>query len=229
MPKPKLSIIVPTLDEGEVIGEFLRQLLLLQAAKSAEILIIDGGSTDNTRDTVQAWAAKKKNIKWFEAPGGKGIAIRRGFFESKGKNIIFIDADLQYSPKDIPNVLKALSSSDLVVTKRKSAPLDHRRLLSLGFAKVIGKGLLSLPASDPQSGLKGVRSSLLPKLSLASKNWELDAELIKKAERAGAKIVEIEIEFHPRSGGKSKTGALSTSANLLSGSLKLAFQKPKRG
>lgn len=225
MKSPPLSIIVPTLDEGEVIGEFLRRLFRLPLAKTAQILIVDGGSSDSTRDVVQHWQKQKKNIEWLEAAAGKGAALRMGFGKAKAKDIIFIDADLQYPPEEIPKVARALSRYSLVCTRRLTNGYGHRRLLSLGFSHIIGKGLLSLPVSDPQSGLKGVKKSLLSRISLTSRHFELDAELISKGQAAGAKIKEIEIDFHPRTAGKTKTGLISTTANLLAGGIKLASSK----
>jgi len=187
--------------------------------------VVDGGSADNTRDEVLNLAKTHKNIELLDAPNGKGIALRLGFSKAKASGIIFLDADLQYLPEDIPKIAKALKLADLVVTKRETSEFSTRRFLSLGFSQIIGKGLLSLPASDPQSGLKGIKKRLLANLTLSSRQWELDAELIKKAQAAGAKIKELEIEFRPRTAGKTKTGVLGTSSNLLAGSIKLAFGK----
>lgn len=231
MAKPNYTLIVPVLDEGAALDAFFSRLFKISEVKSAQVIIADGGSVDNTRDIVFSWQKKRKNLEWVECPKGKGIALRIGFGKATGKSIIFIDADLQYPPEEIRKVIKALKSCDLVVTKRKTAPLDHRRILSLGFSRVIGKGMLNLPASDPQSGLKGIRAGLLSRLTLSSRNWELDAELIRKAQAAGAKIKEVEIEFLPRIAGKSKTGLVSTSANLFAGSMGLFFERnmPKAG
>jgi glycosyltransferase involved in cell wall biosynthesis len=220
--KTGLSIVVPTLDEGLTIGKFIRKLLSMKECGRAQIIVVDGGSGDNTRDEVLAISKRAKNVEFAEAPPGKAMGLRIGFSKAKGKNIIFIDADFQYSPDDIPKITRALKSADLVVTKRITNGFSHRRLLSLGFSQIIGKGLLNLPASDPQSGLKGIRSSLLKRIALASRHWEMDAELISKAQAAGAKIKEIEIGFHPRLAGRTKTGVAGTSANLLAGALSVA-------
>lgn len=228
---PKLSIIVPTLDEGPVLDSFFSELFAIKEAKSAQIIVVDGGSSDNTRDIVIEWKKKWKNIELAGSPPGKGVALRIGFGLAKAQKIIFIDADLQYPVSEIPKVAHALSTADLVLTRRKSAPLNHRRVLSLAFSNVFGKSLLHLPASDPQSGLKGIRSSLLKKITLSSRGWELDAELIKKAAESGAKIKELPIVFSSRRAGRSKTGIVGTSANLFAGSMKLFAERmrPRAG
>jgi dolichol-phosphate mannosyltransferase len=224
---PKLTIIIPTLDEGQNIRELFRRLFRISGVKGAQIIIADSGSTDSTCDEVEKAMRLHKNVELLHAPEGKGIALRLAFGRAKSEKIIFLDGDLQYPPEEIPKILSKLRSFDLVCTKRLHASWSHRRMLSLGFSQVVGKGMLFLPVSDPQSGMKGVRKSLLSKLTLHSRNWELDAELIKKAQAMGAKICEVEIEFHPRKAGKTKTGLVGTTVNLFHGAVSLAVSAGK--
>jgi hypothetical protein len=85
--------------------------------------------------------------------------------------------------------------------------------------------MLHLGVSDPQSGMKAFRASLLPKLHLTERHWGLDVQLIKQAQAAGARIKEVDIRFVPRETGRSKTGFVSTSLDLLQTAFRASGQK----
>ncbi len=233
MGKSKLdwSIILPVLNEGENLGPLLEAILLLPLARRAEIIVVDSGSTDSSHDAYLHVAAKYKKtpIRWLEAPPGKGVALRLAFERARGKFIAFMDSDGQYLPSGLAAVCRALENrADLVVTHRRARNTNPlRRALSLGYARLIGRYLLGLPARDPQSGLKAFRADLLHGMKLTAKHWDLDSQLIAGAERAGATIEEVDIEFLPRSHGRTKTGLVSTSVNLLTGALRQSCEPPR--
>jgi glycosyltransferase involved in cell wall biosynthesis len=225
---PQFSILLPTLNEGHSLPSLLAAIQRLPLAKRAEILIIDGGSTDHTRDAFMQASSKWSNLHWVEAPPGKALALRIGFSRARAPFIAFMDADGQYAPQSLASVCRALQSgADLVVTHRRVKFTDHlRRSLSLGYAHVIGRGLLQLRVHDPQSGLKAVRADLLSRLHFTARHWDLDSQLISQAQHAHARIKEIEIEFHPRYGGRTKTDVVGTSTNLLVSGLHQALSAP---
>ncbi len=222
------TIVVPVLNEGPILGRFLERLYMLSSISRCEVLIVDGGSSDHTRDAFIEASRIHPRLFLLESPPGKGLGLRRAFMRAKGKFIAFMDGDLQYSPADLPKLMHRIEKgAELVVTRRKVAWADYspRRLTSRAFVH-FSRGLLGLPVSDPQSGMKALRASLLPRIHLSAKDWGLDVQLIRSAHACGAQIEEVEIDFYPRPAGKTKTGLFSTSLDLLSTALEESSHNP---
>ena len=95
-------------------------------------------------------------------------------------------------------------------------------------ADAVAGRMLQIGVSDPQSGMKAMRASLLPSLHLTERHWGLDVQLIKQAQAAGARVAEVDIRFGPRTEGKSKTGFVSTSLDLLQTAFRAAGQKDEK-
>ncbi len=221
------TIVIPVLNEGQTLGRLLERIYRLPGISRCEVVVVDGGSTDHTRDAFIEAARVHPRLYLLDAPRGKGIGLRQAFARAQGRYIAFLDGDLQYSPSDLPKLMRAVEHGmDLVVSRRRVVWPDHsvRRLASRAFSH-LGRSMLGLPASDPQSGMKAFRASLLPNLHLSARHWGLDVELIRQAQRAGARIAEVEIEFHPRTAGSTKTGLLSTSFDLLHTALRESSRK----
>src|SRR6185437_6621093 len=98
MPSPFYSIIIPAFNEAERIGASLERILQYVKASrwSAEILVVNDGSTDNTNAVVQEFAARNPIVRMLENPGnrGKGYSVRNGMLNASGQVLLFTDADL---------------------------------------------------------------------------------------------------------------------------------------
>ena len=213
----KWSIVVPVLNEGATLGRLIERLHDLPDISQCEILIVDGGSIDHTRDVFMECVRAHPHLRFLEAPDGKGLGLRLAFSHARGRYIAFLDGDLQYAPSELSKLMRRVErGADLVVTRRRVVWADNSaRRLASGAFKHLGHVLLDLPATDPQSGMKALRASLLPRLHLTAKHWGLDVQLIRQVQRLGGRIEEVEIEFHPRPGGQTKTSLFSTSFDLL--------------
>jgi dolichol-phosphate mannosyltransferase len=218
-------VVVPTLDERDNIERLLRGIR--HAAPSVDVLVVDDDSPDGTADLAEALGRSLGSVSVLRRHGepGLGAAYRDGFrlgLERGYDAIIEMDADLSHDPTTIPALVDALASgADLAIGARyvegggtPGWPL-HRRLLSrLGgeYARV----LLRLPSHDPTSGFRAFRADLLRECELdtvGAHGFAFQLEMLHRASRLGAHVVEVPIVFRDRTAGQSKlSGAIAQEA-----------------
>jgi glycosyltransferase involved in cell wall biosynthesis len=133
---------------------------------------------------------------------GKGAAMRSGLLHARGERVIVIDADDTYPIEAIPAMSDALATYDLVLATRRSGRANIspvNRLGNAAFRRAIsfaaGRAL-----SDPLSGLYGLRRHLLDRLNLVSNGFGIEAEIVIKAARVRANVLELPIAYRPRLG-----------------------------
>ncbi len=226
--KTDWTIIIPVFNEAGSLERLLNRIYELPLASRSEVIVADGGSTDHTRDVFLECSRVHPRLYFLEAPRGKGLAIRLAIARAKGRFIAYMDGDLQYLPEDLPKLTSAVEhGADLAVSRRRLVWADDsaRRVFSKVFSGVVSDRMLHLGVSDPQSGMKAFRASLLPHLHLTEKHWGLDVQLIKQAQAARARIKEVDIRFLPRDSGSTKTGFVSTSFDLLKTAFRASGQK----
>ena len=222
MSETLISVLIPTYNEAQTIGELLERLSKALVHYEWEAIVIDDGSDDGTPAIVREAASKDRRITLLQRrERGKGSALRDGFAHASGRYIATIDADLQYFPEDIPRVLGlARKGAGIAVGKRVASDVGLRRFLSLVFAHIVGRVLLGLPVTDVQSGLKVIRRDVLESIQLSANEWDFDVELLYRA-KGRWKIRETEVRFAPRKAGRTKVGVLGTMWNLGVAALRL--------
>jgi glycosyltransferase involved in cell wall biosynthesis len=199
----KLSVVIPTLNEGLNLGELIASIHqeIPKITDDYEILIVDGGSKDNTRELATALDARVVMQK----EKGYGGALKTGFNSAKGEYIVTLDADLSHSPTFIPLMWEAKSGAEIVVASRYASggsaemPLS-RRILSRLLNMVFTKGL-SLPLKDISSGFRLYHSSTVHELDLTSSDFDILEEVLVKCYAQGWKISEVPFHYYPRKGG----------------------------
>jgi glycosyltransferase involved in cell wall biosynthesis len=195
----KVSVVIPTLNEGASIG-----LVLDQIPKGVgEVLVIDGNSKDNTQETARAKGARVI----VEPRRGYGRAYKTGFREAKGEIIATLDGDLTYPAERIGELaalleregLEFITCDRLTTLRRESMSRMHRfGNFVLSFASRV---LFGVPVKDSQSGMWIFRRSLLKRLTLTADGMAFSEELKIEAFRAapgGAR--EIPIDYRTRVG-----------------------------
>lgn len=201
----KLSVIIPALNEEVNIVELITALheVVPSISPEYEILVVDGGSVDNTRDR-----AKGLNAKVIVQKGkGYGEALKEGFDAAQGEYILTLDADLSHSPSFIPQIWEAGAQAEIVVASRYvpggSAEMPWlRKVLSRMLNKVFTIGL-SLPLSDISSGFRLYKSSILRDLALNSSDFDILEEVLIKCYAQGWRIKEIPFHYLPRKRGNT--------------------------
>src|SRR3989344_4875182 len=224
--KTALSVVVPTYNERENIDDLTQRLMdALDVAGMRgryKLIFIDDHPPDGTAEYLRQ-LEEKFPLKVFSKQGrkGKAYSLLEGFAKCSGENIAMIDADLQYPPEAIPEMLKQLRTADIVVGKRivqHTAP--YRKFLSRTYALVFGKLLLGLPY-DVQSGLKVFKKEVVSDLDLNPTKWGFDYEFLFKAKRRNFKIGEVNISFSKRTNGESKVTYMFTGLELAWGAVML--------
>lgn len=203
----KLSVIVPAYNEGERIKENLLKIkeILEPSVDCFEILAVNDGSTDDTREQILAAAQVDNKIRYagYDHNRGKGGAIRHGVLEASGDIIGFIDADLDISPDHLVTFYDHMTenNSDVVIGSKmhKDSKLDYppmRRFVSLGYYLIL-KVLFGMRIKDTQTGIKLYRAPLIKKVvpELMINGYAFDIEVLALCSHEGAKIEELPVQI----------------------------------
>jgi glycosyltransferase involved in cell wall biosynthesis len=202
------SIIIPAYNEQERIGASLEKVIayVSQQGWSAEIIIIDDGSSDRTPQIAAEFSAKTPMVRLVKNPGnrGKGYSVRAGMMNAFGDIILFTDADLSTPISEAGKLFRSIAGgADVSIGSRwldshlqtGRQPL-YRQLVGRMFNLVLW-GILRLNYQDTQCGFKAF--SRRAALSLASmqqiERWGFDAELLFLARKTGMKVAEIPVEW----------------------------------
>jgi cellulose synthase/poly-beta-1,6-N-acetylglucosamine synthase-like glycosyltransferase len=221
----KISIIIPVWNEAKNVRTLVKQIddALRSHSIGYEIIFIDDHSTDSTKSVVKALESTYA-IRLFEKIGSKGKAysLLQGFKHAKYDLICMLDADLQYSPKFIPEMMEKIENgADIVVgNRRKYAAGLHRKIISKTFNFLFVRMLHGFKV-DSQAGLKVFRKVVVDHLELNPSSWTFDLELLIKARNAGYKIENHDITFSKRYAGSSKIAFVKSSYEIGKNAVKL--------
>lgn len=205
----KVSIIVPAYNEEKNIKEILRMLLdVEQVLPSMEVIVIDDGSTDGTLHEVSKFSSRVKLLK-HENNRGKGAALATGFDEATGNVVVVQDADLEYSPYDIPRLVKPILSgeADVVFGSRFKGTRDGMK-----FPNYVGNKLISLttkllygePITDVMTGHKVFAKQVVKSIDLTEDGFNIEPEIAAEVFHGGWRFAEVPITYARRKHGKSK-------------------------
>jgi glycosyltransferase involved in cell wall biosynthesis len=199
----QISIIIPALNEAESIGQVLSGILPNFAL---EVLVVDGGSTDDTVAIAEASGARVIH----EMRPGYGMACSAGVHEAIGDLVIFMDADGADNPHYLPTLAAPIEENgvDLVLGSRLMGRMEqgampwHQYAGNWLSARLI-QWLYKVAITD-LSPFRAVDRVKLLALQMREMTYGWPTEMIIKAARQGWRIQEIPVVYHPRLGGKSK-------------------------
>ena len=215
------SIVIPTLNEEENIKVLISKIA--KSFKGAEIIIVDDGSSDRTKEMVKASAQRYRGVRLIDRSlkkqkRGLTASVIEGFMNSRRRFVIVIDADLQHPPERIKEIAMRLESGkDLVVAVRESVVgwSLYRKVISKGLMKIGEFTLLvenKSTCSDIFSGFFGIDRKLFVNVLRKNKRrfvgdgYKVLFDFLKCIEKDSLKIAEVPYRFNPREKGKSKAG-----------------------
>ena len=210
-----VDIIVPVCNEEACIDEFYARVDRLGYVQS--LIFVDNASVDDTVARLQRYPSVR--IIRHLRNEGYGGSIRHGIASSDAERIIIIDADLEYPPEAIPQLLAALEEHAVVYASRflGPEPPDMPLLRRVGNRLITGvyNLLFHQHTTDLYTGLKGLRRSALPLAKLRRNGFEHVIELGAMIAHSGERILDVPVRYVPRSRGTSKMRHVRETAKFL--------------
>ncbi len=198
----KLSVIIPVYNEQATIKEVLDRVRAVEMEK--EIIVVDDGSTDGTSEILAKEEAKGDlKVLRHRVNRGKGAAVRTGLEHATGEVILIQDADLEYDPRDYPELLKPIHEGRAEVVYG-SRFLGRREAMS--FWNALANKLLTLATNllygstltDVETCYKVFRAEVIKLIPLHSHRFELEPEITAKVLKRGYRIYEVPISYAGR-------------------------------
>ena len=199
---PLLSVVMPAYNEQDTIEEIVGRVLAVRLR--TELIVVDDGSTDGTRDILTRLQAQHGfKLILQERNQGKGAAIRRGFAEVSGDIVVIQDADLEYSPEEYPDLIDLICQGRADVVYGSRFLGRHRVFL---FTHYLGNRFLTLLTnvlyntmlSDMETCYKVMRADVLRSMTLRSDSFGIEPELTAKIFKRGYRVYEVPITYDGR-------------------------------
>lgn len=198
----KLSVIMPVYNEAGTIAEIVRRVLAVPLPK--ELIIVDDGSTDGTREFLKQLSPDVATVLFHERNQGKGAAIRTALEHASGEIVIIQDADLEYDPNDYPALVRPIVEGTAQVVfgsrvLRRDNPYSHLRFYLGGrLLSLIANLLYDIHITDEPTCYKVFRREVIKGLNLQCRRFEFCPEVTAKVARRGIPIHEVPIRYSPR-------------------------------
>ena len=204
-----LTIFFPAYNDAKTIAPLVVRVkqIAKATAKWYEILVIDDGSTDNTRQVLAKLQQTTPGVVVIRHPHnlGYGAALRSGFAHARGEFVFYTDGDGQYDPRELADLAKRMTSDVDVVNGYKRVRHDEmvRRLLGYLYNKLV-HGVYRLPIRDIDCDFRLIRRELLDRFELTASSGVICLELILNLRDAGARFAEVPVHHFPRVHGRSR-------------------------
>ena len=199
----RLSVVIPVFNERNTVGEAIRRVREAPLPIDREIIVIDDGSDDGTRDILHRLRDSTVRVISYPNNRGKGAAVRRGIEEAKGDVIVVHDADLEYDPRDFGKLLRPLLEGQARVVYGSRFTGERRNMffwhwVGNRFLSLVTNVLYNTTLSDMETCYKMFDAELLRSLRLTANRFEFEPEVTAKVLRLGERIWEVPITYAGR-------------------------------
>lgn len=210
-----VDVVIPVFNEAEILEHFYQRISALELPLN--LIFVDNASSDDSVNIIRGFP--NTTLIQHDTNEGYGGSLIDGITQSSNDTIIIIDADCEYPPEAIPDILKALETNDVVYTSRlliKPAP-NMPWLKSLGNQIISGlyNVLFGQNTTDLYTGCKGFKRHCVAGLPFKRKGFEHVLELACLLARRGYQIVDVPVKFEPRITGSSKMSHVSETVKFL--------------
>ena len=206
----RLSIIIPCFNESKTILSLINEVKN-SPVKNREIIIVDDGSKDGTRDILNQLSDPEVRVIFHNVNQGKGAALRTGFQEATGDICIVQDADLEYDPQEFPLVIQPIldGKADVVFGSRFQSGRPHRVVY---FWHRVGNGVLTLMSnfftdlniSDMETCYKAFRREVIQSINIRENRFGFEPEVTAKISKMNIRIYEVGISYYGRTYDEGK-------------------------
>ncbi|MCB9867107.1 MAG: glycosyltransferase family 2 protein [Phycisphaerales bacterium] len=210
-----LSIVIPVYNEHKTLREIIRRVIAVETGLKREIVLVDDGSTDGTRELYepiqQEYPDERIVVQLQPKNMGKGAAVRRGFELASGDILLIQDADLEYDPADYPQLLRPILAgrADVVYGSRFIGSEAHRvhlfwHMMGNRMLTTLSNMMTNLNLTDMETCYKVFRKEVVDSMKLVSNSFTIEPELTARVAKGRWRVYEVGISYAGRDYAEGK-------------------------
>ncbi len=204
-----ISVFFPCYNDEKSIRKLVEDAfsVLKRRASDYEVIVVDDASTDKSGEVLKKLAQKHKKLRvvFHNENKGYGGALKTGFGEASKELVFYTDGDGQYDVKELPLLLNLMTPDVNFINGIKMTRHDPTyRVFAGNLYSFVVRWIFWFPVYDVDCDFRLIRKGLLDKLELRSNSGSICIELVKKAQRAGARFRQISVHHYERRFGRSQ-------------------------